>query len=617
MKFLNELKTGRKSKILFFIFGISSTVWFLIRVIPKPSRATYPCMKATAPFMSAFILYLLSLSTSIFVFKKYKIKFLQTRFMLSFVMIAIALFSFTQSTDRQLDLVALDSFVANAPIGVAKGIHPGRVVWVHDSKAVNQSYNTTNSNNEYWCNDDNCNQTIVDSLLNAGIEEIAGESNIQTAWDTIFKYFNINHGKGDVGYVSGEKIAVKINLTTSATTQAEMNSTPQLCLSLLKQLIEVVGVKQEDIWFGDSYRPFQDVYWNKCHTVYPNVHYMDGNGNNGREQTQPSTEQLLVFSDGKETSSIPQHIANADYFINMPCLKTHNEGGITLTAKTHQGTVLNPDPNSGVNTPSTQSAMYMHPYLPGDNPGYHKYRHLVDYMGHKDLGGKTLLFIVDGIWAGENWTGEIWKWKMPPFNNQYPASLFISQDHVAIDAVCFDFLLTEYARMPASEQYPYINGTDDYLMQAADSSNWPTGIKYNPEGDGKSIGSLGVYEHWDNSTDKQYSRNLGIGDGIELYSTLVTSSVKKTNLVSFNVSVYPNPFIGDVNFVVKQTSNNQYYLSIYNLNGQAVFQTTIQNNIYTWNSIGLTGTKVKSGTYVAKITDKFSNVMACKTIICN
>jgi len=41
---------------MFLGVGLSSTVWFLIRVIPKPSRAAYPCMQASAPVMSAFVL---------------------------------------------------------------------------------------------------------------------------------------------------------------------------------------------------------------------------------------------------------------------------------------------------------------------------------------------------------------------------------------------------------------------------------------------------------------------------------------------------------------------------------------------------------------------------------
>jgi uncharacterized membrane protein YuzA (DUF378 family) len=53
--FLNKVKNliGKSAwaKIVFIVLGISSTIWFLVRVIPKPQRATYPCMRAAAPIM--------------------------------------------------------------------------------------------------------------------------------------------------------------------------------------------------------------------------------------------------------------------------------------------------------------------------------------------------------------------------------------------------------------------------------------------------------------------------------------------------------------------------------------------------------------------------------------
>ncbi|MBN2103082.1 hypothetical protein JW835_03480, partial [bacterium] len=39
------------------------------------------------------------------------------------------------------------------------------------------------------------------------------------------------------------------------------------------------------------------------------------------------------------------------------------------------------------------------------------------------------------------------------------------------------------------------------------------------EGDGTRLSSLGVHEHWNNAADKQYSRNLGTGEGIELINS--------------------------------------------------------------------------------------------------
>ena len=55
---------------------------------------------------------------------------------------------------------------------------------------------------------------------------------------------------------------------------------------------------------------------------------------------------------------------------------------------------------------------------------------------------------------------------------------------------------------------------DNYLHEAAQLPNPPSGTIYRP--DGTTLTSLGVHEHWNNATAKQYSRNLGATNGIEL-----------------------------------------------------------------------------------------------------
>ena len=41
--------------------GLVSLIWFLVRVIPKPSRASYPCQRAAAPLASGFVIWLVGL----------------------------------------------------------------------------------------------------------------------------------------------------------------------------------------------------------------------------------------------------------------------------------------------------------------------------------------------------------------------------------------------------------------------------------------------------------------------------------------------------------------------------------------------------------------------------
>ena len=105
-----------------------------------------------------------------------------------------------------------------------------------------------------------------------------------------------------------------------------------------------------------------------------------------------------------------------------------------------------------------------------------------------------------------------YKWQTAPFNNDWASSFFASQDPVAIDSVGFDFLYNEWPEAAG----PGGDGADDYLHEAASIPNPPSGYTYDPNHDGRLTASLGVHEHWNNATDKQYTRNLGTGKGIEL-----------------------------------------------------------------------------------------------------
>jgi hypothetical protein len=121
--------------------------------------------------------------------------------------------------------------------------------------------------------------------------------------------------------------------------------------------------------------------------------------------------------------------------------------------------------------------------------------------------------LIDGLYAGKHAKERSpRKWNSSPFNGDWSSSLLVSQDPVAIDSVGFDFLWTEW------DDAPHRSGTTDYLVEAALADDPPSGTFYDPDHQGNVVrlASLGVYEHWNNPTDKQYSVNLGTGKGIEL-----------------------------------------------------------------------------------------------------
>ena len=199
--------------------------------------------------------------------------------------------------------------------------------------------------------------------------------------------------------------------------------------------------------------------------------------------------------------------ADADYFISLANFKSHVYAGVTLCGKNLYGWLRLP----------TQSGHYsLHVSLPLWVSETGRYRALVDLMGHADSGGKGLLYLIDGLYAGSVADAAPIRWAFPPFNDDWTSSLFASQDPVAIDSVGFDFMQEE----GDPRQYPQMAGADDYLIEAALAYDPPSGTFYDPDHDGDVVrlSSLGVHEHWNNSTDKLYSRNLDPvnGTGIEL-----------------------------------------------------------------------------------------------------
>ena len=151
----------------------------------------------------------------------------------------------------------------HGPVGEAKGIHPGRVVWVHDPNATDwYGYSST----EHWCQDGHTDPVVVEKMVSQAIRGVAGTNSDAAAWDAIFRYFNDSRGNGDVTYQPGEKIAIKINLTTCNAAGGDVNpityikkssvmnridNSPQMILAILRQLVGTVGADQNDITIGD------------------------------------------------------------------------------------------------------------------------------------------------------------------------------------------------------------------------------------------------------------------------------------------------------------------------------------------------------------------------------
>jgi hypothetical protein len=230
---------------------------------------------------------------------------------------------------------------------------------------------------------------------------------------------------------------------------------------------------------------------------------VDHNGGDGREKAS-FVENAIPFSvdNGKVATGLAACFVQADYIIDMALMKGHVSQGVTLCAKNFFGcTSIEDDWHKNAHSSGFSQ----------NRQGLRTYSVYTDYMGHKDLGGKTMLFLIDGIYSNK-FVDKVpaFKWALAPFNNNWPGGLFASQDGVAIDAVVLDFILAEWPDAPDMKYSDY------YLSESAMANNPPSGTVYDPERDGTKLTSLGVSEHWNNSAEKKYSRNLGKNEGIEL-----------------------------------------------------------------------------------------------------
>jgi len=401
----------KKWGLLFPIVGLLALIWFLIRVIPKPSRATYPCQKVAMPLAFSFMAWVGGLAVSLFAAKQMRKFFRQSRWILAAGCFAIgATFAYMAIVNSaQLPVSAAElapafvpSDAPNSPIGEPKGIHPGRVVWAYDPQAATWDGETGN----YW-DEGNLSLERVDAMLSESLRSLSGEDTDKAAWGALFTHFNKTRGIRDTGYERGEKIAIKLNLNVGSGNN--VHNSPQMMLALVRQLTKNAGIQQSDITFYDASRLIGDHLMAPCRAEFPNVRFCDRDGKGDRIKAEPAL------------------------------LKGHDLAGVTFGAKNHFGSVWRERDKDSWNkgwspgnmhaTIATTGRLNLPPRPMGT------YNPLVELLGHKHLDGKTVLCIIESFYAADNQSGNPVRWQNQPFNNAWASSLFISQDPVAIESI--------------------------------------------------------------------------------------------------------------------------------------------------------------------------------------
>lgn len=507
------------AKLAFPLVGVLAIIWFLVRVIPKPSRAAYPCQQMAAGIGGTFLLQVFGVFSSLAIYQQIRKRF-NKRVALGFIASVAVITSVTigvaVSVNDEFVPVLIPAEGVNAPMGVEKGMFPGRVAW-------NQNFDATSWDGETgnWWEDKNTIQPEVEKMLSSTLQGFTGAKSDKKAWEKLFVYQNQQNGNGKKGYSNGEKIVIKLNLNGTGKPENVWKDlgypSPQMVYALVAQLIEVAGVRGQDIILTDPSRFIGHEIVDKIRAnpspEFSNVviEVNDASGLKGYRTAEPDSSALIWFDmpDGKKLRMcLPKSYTEASYIINYSVVRPHRVFGITSAAKNNFGSVYSFEAKKF--NPSVLHAFALWDYPTPNKSGDTHCSPVL--LGHKINSSKTILYLTDGLYASYNQSGTVKR--MSSFNNDWFSSLFISHDPVALESVVYDFISNEPNLITGN---PSFNGNQDsQFHESALANNAPSGTKYDPENDGTGLQSLGVHEHWNNPVERKYSRNLGKAKGIEL-----------------------------------------------------------------------------------------------------
>jgi hypothetical protein len=313
---------------LFPVLTLLTLVWFLVRVIPKPARAGYPCQQVGSPIAFGGIAYLLSSCGLVAAFRNARKFLYRHRYLAAGACLLIGLLCsiiFRDMSEGSALAEDTGTFTPsdgpNQPIGRARGINPGRGAWSYDLSACNWD-----GTSKYWFSPAFNDQTKITKLLNNVICSVAGQSSISNAWDALFR--DKNGGPSSHSYVKGEKITVKLNLNNGGKYSNQIDASPQAVYALLDGLVNQFGANQTDITLCDPDREGQcAVVSDYCRTAFPDVNYDRNLGG--------FTPRAFAYSaPGPTETSLATVVVKTKYLVTMAILKRHCSPATTY----HDGT---------------------------------------------------------------------------------------------------------------------------------------------------------------------------------------------------------------------------------------------------------------------------------------
>ncbi|MBN2528084.1 MAG: hypothetical protein JXR76_16960 [Deltaproteobacteria bacterium] len=155
------------AKVLLWLVGPVAIGWLLVRSLPRPSRMPYPCQRAAAATGLAWTSWILGISVWVHAIRQTVRRRRNGSDAFSVTLLAVLLGSMRLINGSPASpAAAFDSEDGpNAPMGTARGIAKGRVVWVHhpdaDTDVSSDEQNDTDSGEAQRSKDNSCQCTVA------------------------------------------------------------------------------------------------------------------------------------------------------------------------------------------------------------------------------------------------------------------------------------------------------------------------------------------------------------------------------------------------------------------------------------------------------------------------
>lgn len=308
------------------ITGVLSLIWFLVRVIPKPTRATYPCQRAAFPLASAFVIWLVSLVSSITIFKQARVFFRNAQPQIAKAALASALLLFAVS----FFVKPLSEGLANI---TAEQFDPDLVEKVEMKEIT---------------------PPVIDSLM-AKVSVVKSSRSIadnitDSELETMIRNAVSDAGGLDGIIKDGDYVVLKPNMVGfSAQTLTEFygHITHFQTIEIVAKIVRELNPNGTIEVLENSYSITSDNFESMG---YSNMKYIDGYSaideisggwqeyTSNKLQAVSLHDTISLFPDNKKPNKarpiyLNKKYYNADVIISLPVMKNHRSAGITGAVK--------------------------------------------------------------------------------------------------------------------------------------------------------------------------------------------------------------------------------------------------------------------------------------------